>query len=573
MTQTPDDLIGKVVLGRYRIVRVLARGGMGVIYLARSEGAAGFVKPVVVKRVLAEIGTDETMVKLFKREARIMSNLRHPAIVSVIDFGRDPQGYLMVLDYVHGFHVGRWWRYVKAIRGPFPIELAIHILVQVLDALHYAHTLTGPDGASLQVVHRDVSPSNILVDVEGHVKLADFGIARMRTEATEVRTGETTIKGKFPYLAPELFQSMAPTPQTDVYACGVVLHEIIVGHNEFRTKDVMTTVARVLEHIPARLEENRDDVPAGMSDVVLRAVAKKPEDRFASAADFATALRGVRRWTVDDAQAEIMRAVAHDFNDPRMAKLLGIDDLGALERAWREAPDSGPRADDSEPPPPIPVGGEDRARVVPELHTMSQPTISDPRIARPRARSRVWIPIAIVAVAIAGGAAAALFANAKGASSAARGIVVIRERDTPPIDEGEIDRAAVDPTTAAADDSGADDSGPADARGPNVERGPRKQPQVPLMVRLSRVFAQREPALRACYERHASEIHGSPRIEFRFEVTPEGQVETAQVRPAALGATALGGCLQRVARETRFGHLSEPVRSFLIPITIRVHSD
>src|SRR5947209_14846010 len=194
MNVATDELIGRVVLGRYRIVRMLAQGGMGVIYLARSEGAAGFVRPIVVKRILSDLISDESIVNHFKREARIMSNLRHPGIVSVIDFGQEARSYLMVLDYVHGFHAGRWQKFVRTTRGPFPAELAVQIVLAVLDALHYAHTLADADGRVLGIVHRDVSPSNVLLEVDGHVKLADFGIARMQTESTDVRTEAGTIK-------------------------------------------------------------------------------------------------------------------------------------------------------------------------------------------------------------------------------------------------------------------------------------------------------------------------------------------------------------------------------------------
>src|SRR5262249_51936819 len=141
-----DELIGRIVLRRYRIVQRLATGGMGVIYLARSEGAKGFVKPVVIKRILPHFVGDEALTGMFAREARIMSNLSHPGSVGILDFAEEDGAYLMVLEYVHGFHLGRWHRWMRHTRDLFPIEPAIHIVISVLDAVHYAHTLPGPGG-------------------------------------------------------------------------------------------------------------------------------------------------------------------------------------------------------------------------------------------------------------------------------------------------------------------------------------------------------------------------------------------------------------------------------------------
>lgn len=336
MKYPPDEFVDQLVLGRYRIVGVLAKGGMGVIYLARSEGAGGFIKPVVVKRILSGMDEDHTMVEMFKREARIMSNLRHPGVVSVIDFGRDLQSYFMVLDYVHGFHLGRWLRFMNVVHGQFPLAFALHIIIQVLDALHYAHTLAGPDGKLLQVVHRDVTPSNVLIDVEGHVKLADFGIARMRTDATEAGSGETKIKGKFSYLPPELLQGGEPTPVSDVYGCAVVLYEILLGKNVFRAPNLSTTISRVMHHIPEPLEQFRTDVTPELSAAVARALHKDPAKRFRSALEFAQVLRSMRPENAEATQPKLAAAVARDFFDQRIAELLNVDSLTSLDKTWRD---------------------------------------------------------------------------------------------------------------------------------------------------------------------------------------------------------------------------------------------
>src|ERR1700689_378094 len=224
----PDPFVGRKVLGRYRVVRSIGRGGMGLIYLARVEGAAHFVKPAVVKRAAPDLLAKEpSLLQIMGREARIMSHLNHPSIVRVIDFAEEDGAYLLVLDYVSGFHLGQWHRFMRGSGRSFPIDLGIHIVCKVLDALHYAHTTRGPDGTLLGIVHRDVSPGNVLLDVDGSIKLSDFGIARMHSDQTETTSQPSLLKGKFAYMAPELLSRAVPSPATDLYAAAVVLHELL----------------------------------------------------------------------------------------------------------------------------------------------------------------------------------------------------------------------------------------------------------------------------------------------------------------------------------------------------------
>src|SRR5262245_24696603 len=220
MPARATDMTGTLVLGRYRVVSPLARGGMGIVFLARTEGAAGFSRPVVIKRVVPDLAGDEAAAQSFAREARILSNLQHPNIVNVIDFDEEDGAYVMVLEYVHGYNVGQWQRYLLDTGRKMPIDYAIYITTRVLDALHYAHTFTRADGTPMQIVHRDVSPGNILLDTQGNVKLLDFGIARAN-EGGEYKTRDGYFKGKLTYAAPEIYEGTAASPQSDVYSAGV----------------------------------------------------------------------------------------------------------------------------------------------------------------------------------------------------------------------------------------------------------------------------------------------------------------------------------------------------------------
>src|SRR6185369_930472 len=265
---------GRVVLGRYRIVAPLARGGMGIIYLGRLEGAAGFAKPVVIKTVIPD-AKDTRAAQLFVREARILSNLEHPSIVGVLDFGEVDGEYIMVLEYVHGFHLGFWARYVREARGEMPVTQAVEVMLPVLDALEFAHRLARADGTPLDIVHRDVSPANILIDQSGHVKLHDFGIARMADD--EFKTQDGTFRGTLSFTAPETLQGIAASARSDLYACGVILYQLLTGSNPFRGEQPSETLHRVVTFVPPRLGTLRKDVPPAIDDAIAKAMEKDPD--------------------------------------------------------------------------------------------------------------------------------------------------------------------------------------------------------------------------------------------------------------------------------------------------------
>ena len=242
----------------------------------------------MIKRILPMWGGDEEIMSLFAREARILSQLQDPGIVSVIDFGQITDGTLvMVLDYVHGYHLAHWLSYVRVEQGQMPVEMAVHIVLRVLSALHYAHTFVKADGKPLEVVHRDVSPTNILLDTSGNVKLVDFGIARAAGDNDEYKTEAPQLRGKFGYLPPELFMGEEPTPQSDVYAAGVVLYELLTGDNPFRGREVVDSYHKALNVTAPGADTLRSDVTPELGLIVGKALAKQRSERYVSAADFA----------------------------------------------------------------------------------------------------------------------------------------------------------------------------------------------------------------------------------------------------------------------------------------------
>jgi serine/threonine protein kinase len=337
-TPDADPRLGSLVLGRYRLVRFLATGGMGAIYLARTEGAAGFVRPVVIKRLL-RVGDDKAG-RMFAREARILAQLRHPGIVSIHDFAEDSHEHVMVLDYVHGYTLSDWATYLHRLCHPMRVDLAVHVVLRVLEALHHAHTRRGSAGELLGIVHRDVKPSNVLIDVQGDIKLADFGIARADTE---VSATDTSLQGTFAFLAPELFAHGQPGPTTDVYSTAVSLYAVLRGSNPFATTDVATTVGRVLDHEPEPLDRLRGDVPPALAAAIARAMSKDPAKRTPDAEAFAAELRacGVLGEAVDE---RFRATVARDFADPRFAPMLAVASLDDRAAALSTSGDPRPPA-------------------------------------------------------------------------------------------------------------------------------------------------------------------------------------------------------------------------------------
>lgn len=538
-----SSLIGRVLLGRYRVLRLLARGGMGEVYLARSEGTAGFHRPVVVKRVLSQHADDASIVALFEREARIMSTLRHPSIVSVLDFGRDGPDQVMVIEYVHGFHLGRWSRFLEDRGVPFPVERAIQIVLEVLGALDHAHNARGADGSPLSVVHRDVSPANVLIDVEGTVKLADFGIARMEGEHTVVEsTQPTSVKGKFPYLPPEIFDGKTATASTDVYASAVVLDEILRGRNAFRSGNMAETLARVLEYVPESLDGLRDDVSPALAKLISRAIAKDPAKRFQTAAELITELRKVRRAEPDAARAELTSSARRDFLGPDMAHALEVPALGELEALW-------------EAPVPVVPPTERLDASIPTLlppRRTGRPTAVEP--PQPR-RVWPWVAAALAASALIGlglyfalrpssGTEAPVFVlieheGAEGGGAAAE--VPVDAPIDAPIDAGHVAEASIDAGRSAGR-----------VRAPSIEAP----------------FRARSAEIGRCFSAHVASLDGTPEIDVRFVVRGDGTVERASVLPGEVGSSALGACIQAVATSTRFVGTGSPV-TFVVPLGAR----
>ena len=277
--------------GRYELVRRLAAGGMAEIFVARGPGPAGTEQDLVVKRILPHLADNPRFVEMFTNEATIASHLHHRNVVQVFDFGEVDGQWFLAMEYVRGLDAWRLLRRLSRTKDRVPPALSIWIAREMLAGLDWVHGATDPRGVPLHIVHRDVSPSNVYVSDEGEVKLGDFGIARARLSGTAADGG--TLKGKYGYMAPEQILGRSFDHRADLFAAAVVLAEMLLGHALFTGNSKLSVLLAVRDVNLDPLRKRAADLPPGLLDVLLKALAREPEARFSSARELSEALDGV----------------------------------------------------------------------------------------------------------------------------------------------------------------------------------------------------------------------------------------------------------------------------------------
>ena len=272
-------------IGRYVVRRLLAEGGMAEIYLGTATGPEGFEKEVVIKRVRSFLAKDGNFVDMFKAEARLASRLNHANIVQVFDFAEHEDTYFIAMEYVHGVSLWELKRRAKELGLPLSPTLVGEIGAAVARGLHNAHTLTDR-GTPLRIVHRDVTPHNVLLSFDGAVKLTDFGIAK----ASSNLTTPGMLKGKFAYMAPEQARGETVDGRTDLVALGLVLWELLTGGRLFEADSDVAVLRAVQDSVIVPPQRLNPLVPAELNQVVVRALSRPPPERFQTAQEMERAL-------------------------------------------------------------------------------------------------------------------------------------------------------------------------------------------------------------------------------------------------------------------------------------------
>lgn len=282
-----------IIDGKYELVELAGEGGMASVWRAAVRGAAGFSRTVAIKKIKQEFRAIRNYTDMFIEEARVGSELAHPNIVQVYDFCADAQGsYYIVMEWVEGMDLGSFVKAYRDLGQPMPWPLVVAASIGTLRGLGAAHERRRADGTPAPIVHRDVSPHNILVGVNGVVKLTDFGLARARDRVFSL-TAPGTVKGKLSYLSPEVAMGGQATPLSDLFAMGAVIWESLTGERLFDGRSDLEVFKQIRGCVIRPLSSFRPDVPEELVAVVTSALAKSPDARFGSASAMAFMLSEV----------------------------------------------------------------------------------------------------------------------------------------------------------------------------------------------------------------------------------------------------------------------------------------
>ncbi len=366
------------ILGKYRLLHALAAGGMGEVFLAEQEGPSGFRRVVVVKRLLRHLASDPGFVEMFLQEGKLAAQIAHPNVAQVIELGESGGTYFIAMEYVRGRSLREILKGLQAREEKMPPLVAVAIMIGVLRGLHAAHTLVDDEGNPRGCIHRDVSAENVLLSVDGTVKLVDFGIAKALSAST---VKGTQLRGKYGYMAPEQYLHGRLDARTDVFACGVLLYELLVGERPFTATSEAAIMNAILTSPPPSLQAAIGCSPR-LEAIVEAALAKDPEARVDSAERLAGALEALV-----------------------ISSELGSADIGVALRGFARTVVQAPDVSES---PPRGVSTEPLAEGV--AHASSDPTttvVEERREGQPDPRRRRLV---VGAVAIGLSAAAMVFA-------------------------------------------------------------------------------------------------------------------------------------------------------------------
>jgi serine/threonine-protein kinase len=588
-------------LGRYELLARLAAGGMGEIFLARLEGAAGFEKLFVIKRILPHLADDPRFRAMLIAEARIASVMTHSNICQVYELGETDGQLYIAMEYLEGVTLLPLLRKLSKESGALDFGFVAGMIQQATDALHYAHELRERGGDTLGIVHRDVTPTNLFLTDTGVVKVLDFGIAKVKDMSANTQAG--TVKGKYAYMAPEQLRGAAVDRRADVFALGVVVYEMLALRRLFQRKTDYLTFRAVLEQPITDIRRYRSDCPDALAAALTRALDRDPATRFETARQFGSAVLDavapVRRpWTQgeigDYVRANFATEIAERSTQIEGAVRAGVDrqvmplisrldddttevddDTEEFGRASSEVSETPvdvrhlhrPSVDrlavdeSSDPPPP----NLDALRAVAApVHAPQPPIVVVNR------RSLMWPVVAFSMVAVAGGALFLVWRQTQTAGTtlvidhgprtqvaqAGSDVVEVGPRDPgpapggPPPSSGSVELAvgSAGATSRTADRGGPTAELPVEARRDPPGKLPAERRRPAVDPYEERVKARQAEAKR-CTAAHGEPPPGT---SMKIVIGPDGHPRSVTLEPAAVDATPLGACIKKVFRGVTF---------------------
>ncbi|PTL79210.1 protein kinase [Vitiosangium sp. GDMCC 1.1324] len=568
--------------GQYVLVRKLAEGGMAEIFLAKRLGADGFERNVVIKRMLAHLSGLPDFVEMFRDEARLAARLVHPNVVQIHDLGFTEDCYYICMEYLPGEDFSTTVR-TASFRGEYvPVPLVLRVLADAARGLHYAHTFTDESGRPMNIVHRDISPSNLYVTYEGQVKVLDFGIAKAESRLTQTRTG--VVKGKYMYMAPEQARGAEVDQRADVFSLGVCLYEALTHVRPFARDNDLAVLNALMaaDYQPPRAL--RADLSPELEEVVLKAMAFEPSQRHASAAEFADDLEHIlSREPHAPTGAQLAAYLRASFGEQRYTEKTRIPTLASL------GPVGPPSSASLSGASSIPSVASSTARSEPRMSVV--PASSGAGIPSVQPSSRKGLVVGIVAgcLLLAGGA----FVMGRKVGTAPS------EPVAPPAPSAVTQTAQPPPAAVPAEPAPASPGGtvasaavagtpppaqvaPAPVRGATE---PEVQPEPPSQVKgsartaktrvsleaadIQRVVSRNRARIMTCFEQYKRDLPADEGdVQVRFTIYSSGKADAATQGP--LAARPVGKCLEKQVERLRFPAHRDKEVTVVLPFGYRV---
>ena len=375
-----DGPEGRQKIDRYELVAEIASGGMATVFLARVSGIGGFRRFVAIKRLHPHLANEGEFVQMFLDEARLAAGIHHPHVVPILEVGASDRGYYLVMDYLEGDTLARLLARAATSGKKIPQTIGLRILLDTLHGLHAAHELRDEQDDLVGLVHRDVSPQNVLVGVDGIARITDFGVARAATRLTATRVGQ--LKGKIAYMAPEQATGASEVDRrADVFSAGIVLWEVLAARRLFKAENEAATLSRVISEPIPKLTQVNSEVNSQLAAVCMKALERDPEKRFATCALFADALERVgvavgKIAAPRDLSAYVTEVIGDEIAQQREAVRAW---LARSEPSQVGIPDL-PKAKTSSRPPGAPEGSYPTASGISPATRTPQPSLAPTRM-------------------------------------------------------------------------------------------------------------------------------------------------------------------------------------------------